>query len=83
VKVETEADLAKLRHWAGPRLHDDERLLHRVVTLHRGYRPVGTIEAATDSLAWDAYRICAGIRFRREDGAVWPATEAEALPLAA
>jgi excisionase family DNA binding protein len=77
-KIETEDDLARVRGWVS-RQHDDERLLDRIVRLLRGGSAVARIACLTDALAWDAYRIVAGLRFRREDG---PAV-VEALPLLA
>lgn len=79
MKVETEADLAKLRRWAAPRLHDDERLADTTVTLLRGYRPLGSIQCATSDLSWTAYRLVAGIRYRRESEEAWRASELAAL----
>jgi hypothetical protein len=74
------AGLAKLRHWAGRLEHDDETSLDRVVTLYRSAGLVGRIICSTLDLASQAERICAGIRFRREDG---PALDALPLLLAA
>lgn len=81
MKVEAEADLGKIRHWAARHAHDDERLRARVVTLHRNGATVGRIVCASDDLAWGAYRIVAGMRYRREDGPAWQ--DAEPLLLAA
>jgi hypothetical protein len=76
VKVETEADLSTLRHAVGRLDHDDERLTpDHAVTLHRAGALVGTISCADDALAWTAYRICAGLRFKRESAAAWAASE--------
>jgi hypothetical protein len=74
------AGLARLRHWVGRLDHDDETSLDRVVTLYRSAGFVGRIVCSTLDLAWSAERICAGIRFRREDG---PALDALPLLLAA
>jgi hypothetical protein len=74
------AGLSRLRHWVGRLEHDDETSLDRVVTLYRSAGLVGRIICSMLDLAWDAYRICAGIRFRREDG---PALDAPPLLLAA
>ena len=63
--------------YAARRLHDDERLRDRVVSLLRNSSTVGRIICASEGLAWDAYRLAAGLRFRREDGAA----VTEALPL--
>jgi hypothetical protein len=75
------AGLARIRHWVGRLTHDDERLSRdAVVTLHRSGDLVGRIVCASDDLAWTAYRIAAGMRFRVEDGAAW---DAEPMALAA
>jgi hypothetical protein len=71
VKVEDIAGLARIRHWAARHAHDDERLRDAVVTLRRNDATVGRIVCADDDLAFDALRICAGIRYRREDGPAW------------
>jgi hypothetical protein len=81
VNVSNAADLAQIRHWAARRAHDDERLRARIVTLHRNGATVGRIVCASDDLAWDAYRIAAGMRFRLEDGPAWQ--DAEPMLLAA
>jgi hypothetical protein len=80
VNVETIDDLAKLRHSVGRKTHTDEELSDRIVTLYRSTALVGRILCSTSALAWDALRIAAGIRFRREDG---PALDALPLLLAA
>jgi hypothetical protein len=80
VKVETIADLGKLRHALGRKAHDDERQFGNVVTLFRDGSKVGRVICATPALAWDALRIAAGIRYRVEDG---PALDALPLILAA
>jgi hypothetical protein len=51
------------------------------VSLLRNSSTVGRIVCASDDFAWTAYRIVAGIRFRREDGPAWQ--DAEPLALAA
>jgi hypothetical protein len=79
VKVSDTTDLARIRHWAARHAHDDERLRDAVVTLHRNGATVGAIICADDALAWDAYRICAGVRYRNE----FAADEAQPLALAA
>jgi hypothetical protein len=68
MKIETEYDLSRVRGCVSRLAHDDERLLDRIVRLLRGGSTVARIACLTDALAWDAYRICAGLRFRREDG---------------
>jgi hypothetical protein len=83
VKVETPADLAKLRHALGRKAHTDEELSDRIVTLYRSTAPVGRIICSTSALAWDALRIAAGIRYRRENGAAWQAALDEPMALAA
>jgi hypothetical protein len=80
VTIADVAGLAKLRPWVGRLAHDDERLSDRTVSLDRNGSTVGRILCSTLDLAWDAYRICAGTRFRREDG---PALDALPLLLAA
>jgi hypothetical protein len=72
------AGLARLRYAVGRFAHDDERLRDAVVTLLRSGATVGCITCATDALAWDAYRLVAGIRYRQENGAAWQTAEAEA-----
>jgi hypothetical protein len=74
------ADLGKLRHVVGRLAHDDERLLDQVVSLYRSAGLLRRIVCASHDLAWSAERICAGLRFRREDG---PALDALPLLLAA
>jgi hypothetical protein len=69
VKVETEADLGKLRRVIARHEHDDERLRARVVTIHRNGATVGSIICATDALAFDALRLVVGRRFKRENAA--------------
>jgi hypothetical protein len=80
VNVNDLTGLSRLRHWVGRLAHDDERLSDRTVSLDRNGSTVGRIACASLDLAWDAYRIAAGIRFRREDG---PALDALHLLLAA
>jgi hypothetical protein len=78
MKVETEADLGRLRHAVGRLRHDDERLRDRIVSLMRHGSIIGRIVCATEGLAWDAYRLVAGMRFRVEDGPAWQ----DAAPMA-
>ena len=85
MNVEDIAGLARIRHWASRLEHDDERLTpDHVVSLHRAGRIVGTISCADAALARTAYRLCAGLRFKRESAAAWAASELAALdePLA-
>jgi hypothetical protein len=77
------AGLASLRHLVGRLLHDDEHLSGCIVSLYRNGSTVARILCSTSALAWDALRICAGIRFRVENGAAWQAAEAEPFALAA
>jgi hypothetical protein len=80
MRVENTTDLAKLRRMIAPLDADDERLTpDRVVSLLRNSSTVGRIVCATEALAWDAYRICAGVRYRNE----FAADEAQPLALAA
>jgi hypothetical protein len=60
-----ENDLSKLRGQVFWRFHDDEVREGRTVLLKRGGRNVGRIDCSSEALAWDAERICAGIRFKR------------------
>jgi hypothetical protein len=78
MKVETEADLGRLRHAVGRLGYDDERLRDRIVSLLRHGSIIGRIICATEGLAWNCYRICAGIRYRAENGAAWQ----DAAPMA-
>jgi hypothetical protein len=88
VNVENIADLAKIRHWAARLDADDERLTpDHVVMILRNGATVARISCSSDTLAWTAYRLCAGLRFKRENAAEWAASEFAALdaslPLAA
>ena len=60
-----ESDLNKLRGQIFWRFADDETREGNTVLLKRGGRVVGRIDCGTEALAWDAERICAGIRFKR------------------
>jgi hypothetical protein len=76
MKVANQSDLAKLRHWVARHKYDDERLANMIVTLLSNGATVRRIVCASDDLAWDGYRIAAGLRFRLEDGAAeWAASE--------
>jgi hypothetical protein len=79
VKVENIADLSRIRHALARVYHDDERLLGAIVTVLRSGATVMLIICSTDALAFDALRICCGIRFRRENAAAWAASELAAL----
>jgi hypothetical protein len=79
VTVNDIAGLARVRRWAGPRLHDDEQRSDRVVSLLKHGATVGLIICATAALAFDALRLVAGLRFRRENAAAWAASELAAL----
>jgi hypothetical protein len=65
IGVFSDEDLFKLRGLVFWRFHDDEMLEGRCIVLKRGMSTVARIECATEALAWDAERICAGIRFKR------------------
>jgi hypothetical protein len=58
-------DLGKLRGLIFWRFHDDETREGLTVLIKRGGRTVARIDCGTEALAWDAERICAGIRFKR------------------
>jgi hypothetical protein len=75
--------LARIRHKVGRLDHHDETLRGLVVILLRNGSTVARILCSTSALAWDALRICAGIRYRVENGATWQAAEAEPFALAA
>jgi hypothetical protein len=65
IGVFTENDLSKLRGLVFWRFHDDEARQGLTVLLKRGGRVVGRLDCGSAALAWDAERICAGIRFKR------------------
>ena len=65
IGVFNETDLGRLRGWIFWRFHTDEARDGRTVMVRHGLATVACIECATDALAWDAERICAGIRFKR------------------
>jgi hypothetical protein len=65
IGVFTKDDLFKLRGLVFWRFHDDEIRDGRSVLLKRGLATVARLECASEALAWDAERICAGIRFKR------------------
>jgi hypothetical protein len=65
IGVFNENDLGRLRGQIFWRFHDDEERVGLTVLIKRGGRVVGRIDCGTDALAWDAERICAGIRFKR------------------
>ena len=60
-----EGDLSRLRGQVFWRFHDDEVREGLTVLIKRGGKNVGRIDCGTEALAWDAERICAGIRFKR------------------
>ena len=66
--VEVVRDLARIRNFIASIWFDDELRNANVVTLF-GSAPVGRIICADATLAWDAERIAAGTRFRRENAA--------------
>ena len=59
-----------------PLYHDDERGLDSIVAVYRRSVIVARLICANAKLAWDAERLCAGIRFRRENIAENEAAEA-------
>jgi hypothetical protein len=65
IGIFSEGDLSRLRGLVFWRFHDDEEREGYTVLLKRGGRVVGRIDGGTEALAWDAERICAGIRFKR------------------
>jgi hypothetical protein len=65
IAVITEGDLFKLRSQIFWLFATDEERDGRTVLIKRGLSTVARIECATEALAWNAERICAGIRFRR------------------
>ena len=65
IGIFSEGDLSRLRGLVFWRFHDDEVREGYTVLLKRGGRVVGRIDCGTEALAWDAERICAGIRFKR------------------
>lgn len=69
IAVIIEGDLFKLRSQIFFLFATDEEREGRTVLVKRGSSTVARIECAAEGLAWDAERICAGIRFRR--GAEW------------
>jgi hypothetical protein len=66
LRVETVRDLARIRHFLASIWFDDEQTAGHIVTLLNG-NAVGRIACATADLSWDAERIAAGTRFRREN----------------
>jgi hypothetical protein len=67
VGIFSEDDLGRLRGHIFWRFHTDEVRDGRSVLVKRGLATVARVECATETLAWDAERICAGIRFKRGD----------------
>jgi hypothetical protein len=65
IGVFNENDLTRLRGLVFWRFHDDEMREGLTVLLMRGGRNFGPIDCGSEALAWDAERICAGIRFKR------------------
>jgi hypothetical protein len=65
IGVFCENDLTRLNGQIFWRFHTDEVREGRTVMVNRGLAVVARIECATEALAWDAERICAGIRFKR------------------
>jgi hypothetical protein len=75
MNVENVADLGKLRGWVSRFRHTDERRASRIVTLLRDGSIISRLTCASESLAWDCERICAGIRYRAASVAEWLASE--------
>jgi hypothetical protein len=73
--VASERGLFAIRHAIAPMRHDDERGLDCLVAVYRRGLIVARIICASAKLAWDAERVCAGIRFRRENMAEAEAAE--------
>jgi hypothetical protein len=65
IGIFSEDDLFRLRGLVFWRFHDDEVRQYLTVLLKRGGKNVGRIDCGSEALAWDAERICAGIRFKR------------------
>jgi hypothetical protein len=65
IGVFNENDLGRLRGLIFWRFHTDEERVGLTVLLKRGGRTVARIDCGTEGLAWDAERICAGVRFQR------------------
>ena len=79
MKVDAWSDLGKLRRSVGPLRHTDESLAAHVVSLLRDGSVISRIACATESLAFDALRICAGTDTAAESADEWLASEA--IPL--
>jgi hypothetical protein len=77
--IASERALFAIRDAIAPMRHDDERGLDCLVAVYRRSIIVARIICANAALAWDAERICAGIRFRRETIAENEAAAAVAL----
>jgi hypothetical protein len=69
LNIASERALLAIRPVIAPLYHDDERCLDCLVAVYRRSLIVARIICANAKLAWDAERICAGIRFRRESTA--------------
>jgi hypothetical protein len=76
LSIASERGLFAIRDAIAPTRHDDERRLDSIVAVYCGSAIVARIICANAKLAWDAERICAGIRFRRENMAANEAAEA-------
>jgi hypothetical protein len=74
--IASERALFAIRDAIAPMYHDNERGLDCLVAVYRRSIIVARIICANAKLAWDAERICAGIRFRREIMAEAEAAEA-------
>jgi hypothetical protein len=65
IGIFSEGELSRLRGLVFWRFHDDEAREGLTVRLKRGGKNVGRIDCGSAALAWDAERICAGIRFKQ------------------
>jgi hypothetical protein len=74
--IRDERALFAIRNAIAPLHHDNERRLDSIVAIYRRSMIVARIICANAALAWTAERICAGIRFRRENMAEAEAAEA-------
>ena len=79
LNIASERALFAIRDAIAPLRHDDERRLDSIVAVYRRSLILARIICADARLAWDAERICAGMRFRRENLAENEAAAAFAL----
>ena len=66
ISIASERALFAIRDAIAPLRHDAERRLDSLVVVYARGVILARIFCADAKLAWDAERICAGIRFRRE-----------------